>query len=144
MSEVIVTGDPADVLTALGVGSSLTIALFDPRLKIGGLARPVLPLAFDDRAAQRRDTRYVGGAIDEMLERLAALGSRGGLEARLVGGANMFPGLRDDMGQLNVACARMKLKQAGIPIVGESVGGDTGRSVRFAPSSGSLTIKTKL
>lgn len=143
MSEVFATADAREVLTAVGVGSCLIIALYDPRLRIGALAHAVLPVRNGAAGGGKHDTRYIDEAIDEMLEQLAALGSRGGLEAKIVGGANMFPGLKEDIGSENISRARRKLNATGIPIVGESVGGAIGRSVEFSLNTGSVTVKIK-
>ena len=65
------------------------------------------------------------------------------LEAKLVGGANMFPALKSDIGKENVLAAKLILKKEGIRLVGESVGGSQGRSVEFPIASGIVTVKTK-
>jgi chemotaxis protein CheD len=68
------------------------------------------------------------------------------LEAKLIGGANMFPSFilgTDDIGKENVLSAKDKLKKEGIRIVGECVGGSQGRSVEFSPTTGVVTVKTK-
>lgn len=145
MSEVFVSSSPDDVLSAVGVGSCLLIALYDPRARVAALAHAVLPRAGEEGPREgRRDTRFVDSAIEEMLDRLAALGSRRGLEAKLVGGANMFPCLRDETGRDNVARARERLESAGIPIVGEAVGGSMGRSAQLSVGTGTMTVRIKL
>jgi chemotaxis protein CheD len=143
MAEIIVTADPDDVVTAVGVGSCLLISLYDRRLRIGGLAHAVLPspLAEDGR----RDTRYVEPAIKMTMERMGALGARiASMEAKLVGGANMFPGLDDEVGAGNVSEARAALDRLGVPVVAEAVGGSIGRSVEFSVASGYVIVRTKL
>jgi chemotaxis protein CheD len=143
MAEVCATAAPDDILTAVGIGSCLIIALYHPRKRVAALAHAVLPLKAEPPRNGRRDMRCVDGAIEEMLERLHKLGADDGLEARLIGGANMFPGLQDDIGRENIARARAVLRRSGIPIVGESVGGEIGRSVEFSVGSGYVTVRIK-
>jgi chemotaxis protein CheD len=77
---------------------------------------------------------------------LRALGSRGVLAARLVGGASMFralmtsPGM--NVGERNIAAARDALRAAGIRVLAEDVGGELGRSLRFSVDDGRVLVKT--
>ncbi len=95
-------------------------------------------------SAEAGDTKYTDTAIDEMLKRLEAQGSkRGRLEAKIVGGANMFTSFVSDIGRENVLSAKENLKEKDISIVGECVGGSQGRSVEFSVSSGIVSVKVK-
>lgn len=153
MGEIVVDNG-RDNLTASGVGSCVVITLYDPQLKIGAMAHAILPSRNDGekpiKKEQRytryniRDTRYVDSAIDEMLKKLEARGAkRKDIEAKIVGGANMFSGVESDIGSDNVLRAKEKLKAEGIRIVGECVGGSQGRSAEFSIASGVMTVKTK-
>ena len=46
------------------------------------------------------------------------------------------------MGERNVVASRQVLNAEGIPVVGESVGGDFGRTVRLDVSAGTLEIRS--
>ncbi len=46
------------------------------------------------------------------------------------------------MGERNIAASRAALREAAIPIIGEAVGGDRGRSVRFWPQNGRVETRT--
>jgi chemotaxis receptor (MCP) glutamine deamidase CheD len=96
-------------------------------------------------SVKAEDAKYIDVAIDKMLRGLYARGAkREDLEAKLIGGSNMFPSLMsDDIGKANVLSARDKLKSEGIRIVGECVGGAQGRSVEFSPTTGVVAVKTK-
>ncbi len=160
-------------LSTSGVGSCLVITLYDPKLQIGALAHAMVPVqakrdaeyqqrlsaclsleassvsqacAVAERTATKaEDTKYVDVAIDQMLKGLETKGAtRENLEAKLIGGANMFPSIiSDDIGNDNVLSARDILKSEGIRIVGECVGGSQGRSVEFSPTTGVVTVKVK-
>lgn len=152
IGELKVTRRSLDNLTASGIGSCLVITLYDPKLKIGALAHTMLPScpkvtndpSFDRGAVENLYAKYVSIAIDEMLKRMRALGSKKeDMESKLVGGSNMFPNIESNIGGENVLSAREKLKKVGIKIVGESVGGSIGRSVEFSVASGIITVKIK-
>jgi chemotaxis protein CheD len=53
----------------------------------------------------------------------------------------MVPGTLN-MGERNVRAAREALERAGIPVLSENVGGDYGRSVRFAVGQGRTTVSS--
>ena len=139
-----VVSENAHILAASAIGSCVVITLYDPQRKIGGLAHAMLPTS-DHRNGSLAQAAYVDTAIDELLKRIAALGVNGTkLEAKLVGGANMFAAFKASIGDDNVSSAREKLKKEGITLVGECVGGSQGRSVEFCISTGLVTVKTRL
>lgn len=150
----IAVGKDANNLIASGIGSCLVITLYDPQQKIGALAHAMLPP--HSRAAPvrrslseggsrgKRDTKYIDIAIEEMLKKLLAQGARREkLEAKIVGGANMFSAFTSDIGKESVLSTKEKLKEEGINLVGESVGGSQGRSVEFSSASGLVTVRIK-
>lgn len=159
----IAVAENADNLTASGIGSCVAITLYAPKLKIGALAHAMLPASrsscgvrdasntihntqceIRDTRYETRDTRYVDTAIDEMLKRMLTWGAKNqDLEAKIIGGANMFSILDSDVGKQNVLSAKEKLKKEGIKIVGECTGGSIGRSVEFCVTPGIVTVKTK-
>ncbi len=160
-------------LITSGVGSCLIITFYDPKLQIGALAHTMVPssakrdtkykqplsnhlsteaapgrqasLVAEQFSTEAEDTKYIDVAIDQMLKRLEANGTkRQDLETKLIGGANMFPSIAsDDIGTDNVLSAKEKLKAEGIKIVGECVGGTQGRSVEFSPTTGVVAVKIK-
>jgi len=143
MGHVRVSGN-GETLTASGVGSCLVITLYDPVHRIGGLAHAMLPPASRPSGRNGHDTKYTDAAIDDMLKRLSARGAdTRRLEAKLVGGANMFPDLKSDIGEANVASAKEKLASENIRLAAESVGGAIGQSVEFCSVSGIVTVKKK-
>ena len=153
IGEIAVTTVRAN-LVASGVGSCVVITLYDRELKIGAMAHAMLTSRDgaggqieedrQDKQYKTQDTRYVETAIDEMLEKMQAQGTkRKDLEAKIVGGANMFSAFESDIGMDNVSCAIEKLKKEAIKIAGKCVGGSQGRSVEFSLGSGIVTIKTK-
>ena len=157
---------PPDNLTASAIGSCVVTILYDPASRIGAMAHAMLSDrrlphlkrdALDatsssartreggnERRHEIRDVKYVDAAIDEMIKKIVTSGAKkGNLEARLVGGANMFPKLKSYIGRDNVLSAKKKLEEEGIEIVGECVGGSVGRSVEFSVASGIVTVTTK-
>ncbi|HEX9611354.1 MAG TPA: chemotaxis protein CheD [Gemmatimonadales bacterium] len=134
------------VIVTLGLGSCVAIMLHDAGAGLGGMAHVLLP----SRSLARDVTnpaKFPETAVPLLVERLVALGgSRPRLVAKLAGGAGMFATLLSpgtiQMGERNVVAARDALRRHAIPLVGESVGGDRGRSVRFYVQDGRVEIRS--
>lgn len=134
------------VLVTLGLGSCVAIMLHDATARVGGMAHVLLPsrsLAHD----QTNPAKFPETAVPFLITRLTAAGAdRHRLVAKLAGGASMFAQLMTpgsvQMGERNVAAARAALRDAAIPIVGEAVGGERGRSVWFHTSDGRVVSRT--
>jgi chemotaxis protein CheD len=132
-------------LVTIGLGSCLAIALHDRAHRVGALAHVLLP-----HHALTADTPSAGKAastaVPAMLARMRALGATHEIDARLVGGASMFAPLLApgaiSLGARNVQAARAACAAHDIPIVGEAVGGDFGRSVYFDVSTGRVHVRT--
>jgi chemotaxis protein CheD len=79
--------------------------------------------------------------IEEMQRRGADVT---GIEAKIAGGSDMldFSESGSSIGTRNAEQVRVTLQDHGIPIVGEDVGGDHGRSLRLEAPSGDLVVKS--
>lgn len=136
----------ADLVT-LGLGSCVAIILHDPAVRVGGIAHVLLPSRSLATRGEFNPAKFPETAIPALVERMVALGAvRERMRARLVGGASMFANLSAagavQMGERNVVASRQALAALGIPIVAESTGGNTGRSVRLRVADGTVTVRT--
>lgn len=134
------------IIVTLGLGSCIAIVLQDAVAAVGGMAHILLPSRSLSRAEEnpgRFPQTAVPGLVDEMVS-LGADPRR--LVARLVGGASMFANLVPagsmQMGDRNVIASREVLSQLAIPIIGEAVGGQEGRSVWFHVAEGKLLVRS--
>jgi len=146
MGEVKVVGG-AGVLAAIGLGSCIALALHDPEAGIVGLAHVLLP----DPGAGREAPpgRFASTAVPELLAHVeAAGGQRARLRAKMAGGASMFRGLSPNgagaLGERNAAATRTALERLGIPLLGEDVGGNWGRTVHVEAASGRMIVSNVL
>jgi len=130
--EFAVTDDPSIVLTSI-LGSCVACCLHDPVSRVGGMNHFLLP---GDESAGDDSLRYGVNSMELLINGLLRRGARRDwLEAKLFGGARVLAGL-SDVGSQNAAFARRFLKEEGIPCIGESLGGDQARRVRFSPTTG--------
>lgn len=145
MADLNLCRDP-DIITTLGLGSCIGIALYDPLTKIGGLAHIMLP----DSTKMRNNSniaKFADTGIEELLNRMIKAGAvKSRLVAKIAGGAKMFEvsGLSDigNVGQRNAEASRAKLKQLGIRLIAEDTGLNYGRTVELHCDNGDYYIKS--
>jgi two-component system chemotaxis response regulator CheB len=121
------------------LGSCVTIVLFDPVNKIGGMNHYLLPQS-DSVASQT--ARYGNVAFPQLLEEMKRLGAKvENLKAKVFGGGNVVSSLSsmDSIGQKNILFAVNSLEKMKIPIVEKNVGGEQGRRIALLTSTGSVT-----
>lgn len=125
-------------LVTSGLGSCVAVAIHDGDGR-AGLLHAMLPEAPADVVSK---AKYVDSGITEMTDELATLGAaEAGLTAKIAGGSSMLDlGSEEPVGDKNVRAAKAALEAAGIDLVGADTGGDSGRSVSFEPTTGTLQI----
>lgn len=138
VADAAATDDDSLIVTS-GLGSCVGIALYDAN-GVGGLLHAMLPEAPADLD---NETKYVDSGIEALLAEMDALGAdRGSVRAKLTGGSSMLDlGGDKPVGDKNVEAAISVLNDAGIELVADETGGDSGRSVSFDPGTGVLHIK---
>lgn len=134
------------ILTTLGLGSCVGIALYDNVKKNIGLAHVMLPSSQQARN-NSNIAKFADTAITRLIEDMLKLGShKRDLVAKLAGGSQMFSFSDSSemmrIGMRNVAASKEKLKEIGIPIIAEDTGGNYGRTIELNSDSGKLMIKT--
>ena len=135
-----------DVITTLGLGSCIGIAVYDSVTKVGGLAHIMLP----DSTKIKNNTniaKFADTGIEELIRRVVAAGaSKSRLVAKIAGGAKMFEvsGLSDvgNIGARNAEASKAKLKELGIPLLAEDTGLNYGRTVELHCETGEFYIKS--
>ena len=144
MADLKVTKSPG-ILTTLGLGSCIGIALYDQQTKIAGLAHIMLPdstqIHNNSNIAKFADTAIVKMIAD--MERLGA--RRTNLKAKIAGGAQMFAfnstndALR--IGDRNTEATIKILGSLRIPIISKETGANFGRTVELYSEDGKFLIK---
>jgi chemotaxis protein CheD len=142
IAEYEVTTDGAE-LTTSGLGSCIGLALYDPGTGVAGLVHVMLPAA--DEVDDENAAKFADTGTELLVEKMEDVGANTGrMEAKIAGGSDMldFSESGSGIGDRNIATVRETLESYGIPIVGEDVGGDHGRSLRFESKTGDLVIKS--
>lgn len=137
-----------EVLIKTLLGSCVSITLWHPKLKIGGMCHYLL--------AQRKSAadsqgmlsgRYADEAVLLMLHGLLRSGCHvRELQAKLIGGATVLSSIEremqvSDVPMDNIAAARRLAKQLGLNVLAEDFGGSGARLVLFDVDSGDVWVR---
>lgn len=130
------------------LGSCISIALFDPENKIGGLNH--FMLAKDNSVEDERESNRLMGkfgeyAMELLIKDVLAKGANfKNLQAKVFGGSNVFnlpPTSGAQVGEVNIKFAFDYLKQKNIPVVTSNTGGTAPRKIFFDPVSSKVYLK---
>ena len=132
------------ILKASGLGSCIAVGIYDPESGIGGMGHMLLP-SRPEKSPLGSTSKYVDAGIYQMVDELVRAGAnRESLVAKTTGGANMFESvyqtLINSIGARNAKSARETLAGLGIPLLGEEVGGNRGRTVEFDLATGNMMV----
>lgn len=135
-----------DVLVTYALGSCVGICLYDMATRIGGMSHIMLP---SSQLSTRSDNvlKFADTAIVELVKGMENMGAkRTRIVAKIVGGAQMFAAISAtsiaNIGQRNTIAVRETLAALRIPIIGEDVGSNYGRTLYFYADDGHVVIKS--
>jgi len=142
IGDIYTSAEPAVIETILG--SCVSVCLFDPERKTGGMNHILLPgkadlEIFDDT------TRYGINAMEVLINSMMKLGSRKkNILSKIFGGAHILRSIGRHMspGLKNIQFVENFLNLEGIPIVSRNTGGNNGRKIHFHTNTGDVFLKT--
>ena len=139
-AEFYVTNDRNAVLETY-LGSCVGVTLYDPVVRVGGLAHIILPEGDEKRKAVSPG-KYAASALPLLLKKALELGaSKERLVARMAGGASIYKNFNLNIGQRSAQKVREILAQEGIPILEEDVGGNFGRVLSLKIKDGRIDLR---
>ncbi|WP_018750938.1 chemotaxis protein CheD [Paenibacillus sanguinis] len=135
------------LIRTTGLGSCVGLTLFDPKLKLAGLAHVMLPSSSIAREGALNIAKYADTAIPALFDKLISIGvAPGRVVAKMAGGAQMFSfaGKGDSMriGPRNVESCKIQLEALGIPLLAEDTGGNYGRTIELDNETGLLYVRS--
>jgi chemotaxis protein CheD len=117
------------ILQSKAIGSCIAIVGYDIVKKIGALAHIMLPGKAPSKKLVGR-TKYAANAIDAVVNRMVRLGSKkDGIEVVLVGGGNVLNRKDDTICKDNIESTLELLREKGLKVRAQAVGGTSRRSV---------------
>lgn len=142
IAEYEVTADGA-TLTTSGLGSCVGVGLYATASGAAGLVHVMLPAA--DEMDDGKPAKFADTGTKLLIEELEAIGAeKTNIKAKIAGGSDMldFSEGGSGIGDRNIKQVKETLDEHGIPVVGEDVGGDHGRSIRLKATTGDLIVKS--
>ena len=145
MADLKVTKSPG-ILTTLGLGSCVGIALYDATNKVAGLAHIMLPDSTQFQS-NLNVAKFADTAMIRMVNDMVRIGAnRLAIKAKIAGGAQMFAfnSTNENMriGDRNIEATIKNLKGMNIPLLGQDTGNTYGRTVELYSEDGKFFIKT--
>ena len=136
---VFVTKEPLAISTI--VGSGVSVCLWDPIARIGGVNHFLLPEDSDPEP----NTKFGNKANPELLQELLALGADAGrLHAKIFGGSEpptTFSSSPGTLGDRNVRVALQFLADEGIRLIDRETGGGNARKIIFHSDDGCTWVQ---
>lgn len=132
-------------LVTYALGSCVGICIYDSLLKTGGMGHIMLPSSAEF-ADKSNINKFADSCVKDMVRQLTIMGcNKTRLVARIAGGAQMFATTTDssigNIGQRNVTAVKQALMAERIPIKGEDVGLNYGRTLYFHIETGIAEVK---
>lgn len=136
-----ITTAPNSLMT-IGLGSCVGVALYEKETKKGSLLHIMLPdsTRFKDASQWQK---YADKAIPKVAAELSEDQPQK-LVAKLAGGANMFQFSASSslqIGKRNIRMVKKTLAELDIPIIGEHLGGNSGRTMKVDLNTFDVTIR---
>ncbi len=123
------------------LGSCVAVCLWEQRQAFGGINHFMLPLWNGKGLAS---PKYGNIAIEKLISKMYSLGAdKKYLIAKVFGGGEVIETQQQNfhIGERNIVIAKQLLIEYGIPIIGTSVGGKTGRKIIFNTFTGEVMMK---
>lgn len=145
MSELLVARGSA-TFSCHGLGSCVSICLFDPVAEVGGMAHVMLPKSTNS-IQPAKPAKFADVAIPKLIEQLEALGaSSSRLVVAIAGGAQVMRTPKQsapwDLGERNRIAVIEALQKFDLSCLSEDCGGTEGRTVTFCLASGEIMVYT--
>jgi len=137
-SALFASKEPTVVSTVLG--TCVSVCLWDPYLKIGGINHYMLPLWNGEELAS---PKYGNIAIEKLIHAMLKLGAnKKHLQAKVFGGKSEHEGKAQfyRIGERNVEIASSILAKENIPILAHSVGGGHGKKLEYYTATGEVYV----
>lgn len=130
-----------DVFSAMGLGSCMAVAVYDPVCRIGGMIHVLLPCAADINGADSR-TKFANPGICDLVDAVVKAGAiKRNLVAKMAGGASMLSA-NSQVGLRNSGESQRMLDELKIKVLAQDTGGTSGRSVTFDLQTGAMCVST--
>lgn len=145
ISDLKVSKNPQDVLVTYALGSCVAVAVYDPKVKVGGLLHFMLPdSSLDVHKAKAMPAMFADTGITLLFKSCYAVGAdKKRMIVKVAGGASIL----DDtnyfrIGQKNITAMRKIFWRNNVLIDGEDTGENFNRTIRLELANGRCILKS--
>ena len=146
VAEMAVSANQTDEIITHALGSCVGLAMYDPKLHVGGVLHYMLPTSAIDRGkAANKPCMFADTGVQLLLDELGRLGAaeKARLIVKVAGGAQIM----DERGVFNVGrrnhvALRQIFSRTGILIDAEDVGGTQARTMSMEMARGMVWISS--
>lgn len=145
ISEMKVSNQPDDLLITYSLGSCIGLALYEPRLRLGGLIHCMLPLSsIDPDRANERPCMFTDTGVPLLIRTMLDLGAKTeNLVAKVAGAASLLDNSGHfSIGDRNQVILRTILRKHQIAIAAEETGGNKARTMSLHLQSGVTLLRS--
>lgn len=152
MSELLIIGiadmkitKASGSLITYALGSCIGICIYDPNLKLAGMAHIILPEAPTENVI--KPLKYADTGLITLVRKMESMGgNRRAFVAKIAGGAKMFDipggGNIGNIGKRNIEAVKINLRALGIKLACEEVGSNIARTLSMNADTGLCKIKS--
>lgn len=123
------------------LGSCVSVCLWDPVIRVGGINHFMLPLWNGEGLAS---PRYGNIATRKLIGKMMDFGAeKRRLQAKIFGGGDVIRmgNTFMNIGERNIMTAEDILEREGIPVIGKDVGGTRGRKIIYNTATNEVLLK---
>jgi chemotaxis protein CheD len=145
IADMKVTKNPEDTLITYSLGSCIGVTIYDPFTGVGGLLHFMLPDShINPQKAERNPWMFADTAVPSLFKEAYKLGAgKERLKVKITGGSQIMDGSGYfNIGKKNYMALHKILRNNGVSVCAEDVGGNGNRTVSMELSSGRVLVRT--
>ena len=144
VSDMVISNNPEATLVTYSLGSCIGVAIYDPKVKVGGMLHFMLPdSSLDPEKAQKNPYMFADTGIPLLFKVAYKLGAqKNRIQVVVVGGAQVSKG-KDffNIGKRNFLAVRKIFWKNNVMVNFKSVGGSDNRTLRLDIKDGRTWLK---
>jgi len=144
ISDFKISGNVEDMLITYALGSCIAVAVYDPKVRVGGLLHFMLPNSkLDLNKAKAAPAMFADTGIPLLFKSCYGMGAqKKHMIVKIAGGASILDNSNYfRIGQKNITALRKIFWKNNVLIDGEDTGGDKNRTISLDISTGKVIVK---
>lgn len=143
IADMKVSDDPEAILITRSLGSCIGVAVYDPRVRVGGLLHYLLPESTNPDKAINNPFMSADTGIPLLFKSCYQLGAKKGrMVVKIAGGSQIMDATEVfSIGQRNHGALREIFFRNNVMVDAEDIGGSVARTMRLSIATGEVSVK---